>query len=78
MGTGAFDAFDFGTLNLPHAYARLRYITRSAKSGSIHIKASNSDTRSAVEASLKVSVRLGSGMLRRISNACFRVIGTAV
>jgi hypothetical protein len=24
MGTGAFDAFDFGTLNLPHTYARLR------------------------------------------------------
>ena len=21
MGTGAFDAFDFGTLNLPHTYA---------------------------------------------------------
>jgi hypothetical protein len=29
MGTGAFDAFDFGTLNLPHTYARLTYITRS-------------------------------------------------
>ena len=25
----SFDAFDFGTLNLPHTYARLTYITRS-------------------------------------------------
>src|SRR6202142_3850049 len=78
MGTGAFDAFDFGTLNLPHTYARLTYITKSAKSRSIHIRASNSDTRSAVPAALRVSVRLGSGMLSRISNACFGVIGTAV
>jgi hypothetical protein len=78
MGTGAFDAFDFGTLNLPHTYARLTYITRSAKSRSVHIRASNSDTRSAVAASLRVSVRLGSGMLSRISNACFGVMGTAV
>src|SRR5438552_18851903 len=46
MGTGAFDAFDFGTLNLPHTYARLTYITRSAKSRSVHIKAGNPDTRS--------------------------------
>src|ERR1700693_5160101 len=53
MGTGAFDAFDFGTLNLPHTYARLTYITRPAKSRSVQIRASNSDTRSAVAASLR-------------------------
>jgi hypothetical protein len=78
MGTGAFDAFDFGTLNLPHTYARLTYITRSWKSRSAHVRASNSETRSAVAASLRVSVRLGSVMFRRISNACVGVIGIAV
>src|SRR5450755_2454189 len=78
MGTGDFDAFDFGTLNRPQTYARLTYITRPSKSRSVHIKANSSDTRSAVAASLRVSVRLGSGMLRRISNACFGVMGTAV
>src|ERR1022692_323337 len=78
MGTGAFDAFDFGTLNLPHTYARLTHITRFSKSRSIHIRASNSDTRNAVAASLRVRVRLGSGMLRRISNACVGVIGIAL
>ncbi len=44
MGTADFDAFDFGTLNLPHTYARLTYITRSSKSRSVHIRASGGRT----------------------------------
>src|SRR5271157_1272092 len=74
IGTGAFEAFDFGSLNRPHTYARLTYITRSSKFRSIHIKPRISDTLKAVAASLKASVRRGSGMLRRISKACCGVM----
>ena len=68
MGTGAFDAFDFGTLNLPHTDARLTYITRSAKSRSVHIRPRISDTRRAVAASVRTRVRRGSGMFSAASH----------
>src|SRR5215469_1454224 len=62
MGTGARDAFDLGVLKPPQTYARLTSITWRSKSRSAHISPRISDTRKAVAASVRTSVRLGSGM----------------